>query len=60
MCNPSNIKVNSSRQEDLTIPPPGREGVYIGETSRSLAERVGDDTYNAESFSKKSHIVNIG
>ena len=57
MCNPPNTKENSSQQEDVTSPPTGREGVYIGETSRSLAERVGEHTYDAKSFSKKSHIV---
>ena len=38
----------------------GRVGIYIGETSRSLAERVTEHLYDAESFYKKSHIIKLG
>jgi hypothetical protein len=57
VCNPVKTTEISSQQEDVTTPTRGREGVYIGETSRSLAERVGEHMYDAVSFSKKSHII---
>ena len=44
-------------EDAVDDPSTGRVGIYIGETSRSLAERVGEHMYDAEAFSKKSHIV---
>ena len=40
-------------------PTSGIVGIYIGETSRLIAERVNEHLYgfDHESFSKKSHIV---
>ena len=35
----------------------GRVGIYIGESSRSLAERCAEHFHDAETFSKKSHMV---
>ena len=44
----------SSRQEDREGP---REGIYIGETSRSLHERAVERMKDAEAYSSKSHII---
>ena len=44
-------------QGDVISSTKGREGIYIGETSISLAEYVGDHMYDAVSFLKKSHII---
>ena len=49
ICNPETKRV----EKDVTI----REGVYIGESSRSLHERSLEHIKDAMSFSKKSHIV---
>ena len=56
VCNPS------SRQEDEDSHPSEpndqpREGIYIGETSRSLHERAVEHVRDAHGFSAKSHIV---
>ena len=34
-----------------------RVGIYIGESSRTLAERTSEHFHDADSFSKKSHII---
>ena len=57
LCNPP-----SSRQEDTSSHPTEpnnqpREGIYIGETSRSLHERAVEHVKDAHGFSAKSHIV---
>jgi hypothetical protein len=56
VCNPS------SRQEDEDSHPSEpndqpRQGIYIGETSRSLHERAVEHVRDAHGFSAKSHIV---
>ena len=38
-------------------PPPPREGIYIGESSRSIHERALEHVRDARTFSVKSHIV---
>ena len=48
LCNPS------IRQEDMKA---GREGVYIGETSRTIHERSKEHQKDASDFSPKSHQV---
>ena len=48
LCNPS------IRQEDMKA---GREGVYIGETSRTMHERSKEHQKDASDFSPKSHQV---
>ena len=56
VCNPV-----SNHQEDQDHPPgrakTPREGVYIGETSRTLHERALEHVNDARSFSTKSHII---
>ena len=56
ICNPI-----SSQEEDADQPSgrdsTQREGIYIGETSRSLHERAVEHVRDAENFSPKSHIV---
>jgi hypothetical protein len=44
-------------REDMAGPSFGRAGIYLGESSRSLAERCAEHHNDAESFSKKSHII---
>ena len=56
MCNPETKKV-SSHQEEKDQPGQPRDGIYIGESSRSLAERCAEHFSDAASFSKKSHTV---
>ena len=57
VCNPT-----SSRQEDednqssRPVDHP-REGIYVGETSRSLHERALEHVKDAQAFSAKSHIT---
>ena len=41
----------------MADPSLGRVGIYIGESSRSIAERTTEHFNDAESFSKGSHIV---
>ena len=58
MCNPT----SSLEEEDDANQPSGRshtprEGIYIGESSRSLHERALEHVRDAKSFSVKSHIV---
>ena len=70
VCNPPSQEEDSSSQEEqqdedtskagnqkVADHSLGRVGIYIGETSRSLAERCAEHFGDAESFSKKSHMV---
>ena len=72
LCNPEKKPDPSSPQEgeqlqdrpqqdvvDEVVADPslGRVGIYIGESSRSIAERTTEHFNDAESFSKGSHIV---
>ena len=41
----------------MADPSLGREGIYIGESSRSLAERTSEYFHDAETFSKKTHKI---
>ena len=41
----------------MADPSFGRVGIYIRESSRSLSERATEHFNDAESFSKKSHII---
>ena len=41
----------------MTGPSFGRAGENLGETSRSLAERCAEHYNDAESFSKKAHMI---
>ena len=51
MCNPNEEKPPMLNEEK------SREGIYIGESSRSLYERSLENLRDAKSFSKKSHIA---
>ena len=42
------------------VPSHPREGIYVGESSRSLHERASEHVQDAQSFSAKSHIVKQG
>ena len=69
VCNPpEEEKKGSSRGEEqvqgvgtgdwvMADPSQGRVGIYIGESSRSLAERSLEHFNDAKAFSKKSHMV---
>ena len=48
VCNPETRRMDKEAR---------REGIYIGESSRTLHERSVEHVRDAESFSKKSHIV---
>ena len=57
ICNPA-----TSHEEEVDVQPLGRsqeprEGIYVGETSRSLHERALEHERDAKAFSSKSHIV---
>ena len=57
ICNPA-----TSHEEEVDVQPLGRsqeprEGIYVGETSRSLHERALEHERDAKAFSPKSHIV---
>ena len=62
LCNPE-TKKPSNQQEALNdqagqrTHPPGRLGVYLGETSRSLHERMAEHVEDAVKFRSGSHIV---
>ena len=57
LCNPvPSRKEDSSNQSSNSQGKP-RDGVYIGETSRSLHERAVEHVRDAESFYPKAHIV---
>jgi hypothetical protein len=58
VCNPA----SSHGEDDHADQPSGRtqkprEGIYIGESSRSLHERALEHVRDAQSFSAKSHII---
>ena len=58
LCNPK----SSHQEDDEDAHPSGRkptprEGIYIGESSRSIHERAVEHLRDAKSFSTKSHIV---
>ena len=58
LCNPP----TNPQEEDEDVHPSGRppiprEGIYIGESSRSIHERVVEHVRDAKTFSTKSHIV---
>jgi hypothetical protein len=44
-----------ARSEDDWAKP--RDGIYIGESNRTIAERTNEHYNDAESFAKKSHII---
>ena len=50
------MRREESQKEDADTTNP-REGIYIGETSRSLHERAVEHVRDAVGFSPKSHIV---
>ena len=57
VCNPA-----TSHEDEVDVQPSGgsqkpREGIYVGETSRSLHERALEHERDAKAFSTKSHIV---
>ena len=54
ICNP--VKP-SSHQEEKQDEPSIREGIYIGETSRTLFERANEHYKDAWDFSEKSHML---
>ena len=53
LCNPVQERKKSSLQEEESK---SRDGIYIGETSRSLNERTTEHFWDANTFSKKSNI----
>ena len=53
-CNPASSQEEDDHREDQ---PAGRDGVYVGESSRSLHERAVEHVRDAKAFSVKSHIV---
>ena len=58
VCNPKTSleEANQEDQPSRTMNTP-REGIYVGESSRSLHERAVEHVRDAKSFSAKSHIV---
>jgi hypothetical protein len=54
ICNPDTQP--AGRQSEVAQPA-GRDGIYLGETSRILHERALEHVKEGESFSYKSHIV---
>ena len=59
VCNPKTSHEEADDHEDQpseTMNTP-REGIYVGESSRSLHERAIEHVRDAKSFSAKSHIV---
>ena len=54
LCNSSPIDDGDEAGRQNSSP---REGIYIGETSRSLHERAFEHVRDAENYSPKSHIV---
>jgi hypothetical protein len=63
LCNPVSIQQEGtddnqpSGRNTTTIATSPREGIYIGESSRSLHERAVEHVRDAGSFSVKSHII---
>ena len=64
LCNPlpaTQKDMNTEKEEFQDEPagrqPPPREGIYIGESSRSIHERALEHVRDARTFSVKSHIV---
>ena len=51
------LEPREAGEQSVADPSLGRVGIYIGETSRSLAERCTEHFSDAASFSKKSHMV---
>ena len=56
LCNPEEPKGPSTTQQG-DVQPAGRLGVYLGESSRSLHERMGEHVDDARKFRSGSHIV---
>ena len=56
VCKPVSSQAEEADNQSSKNSTP-REGIYIGETSRSLHERSIEHVSDAESFSAKSHIV---
>ena len=56
VCNPVSSHGEENDHPSIREGNP-REGIYIGETSRSLHERAVEHVRDAENFSPKSHIV---
>ena len=58
VCNPPGRKdKKTSHREDDDHTPAIREGIYYGESSRSLAERAAEHFKDAKNFDKGSHMV---
>ena len=58
LCNPEEAKGGpSTPQQEGGVQPAGRLGVYLGESSRSLHERMGEHVDDARKFRSGSHIV---
>ena len=64
LCNPlptaqeyMDIEKEEYQNQPSGRPPPPREGIYIGESSRSIHERALEHVRDARTFSVKSHIV---
>ena len=56
LCNPEKQRVSNPLEEKVQPEQP-RDGIYIGESSRSIAERTNEHFNDAESFAKKSHVI---
>ena len=59
VCNPVSSQGEDSGHPSNKNSSP-REGIYIGETSRSLHERAVEHVRDVENFSAKSHMLSIG
>jgi hypothetical protein len=57
ICNPATSHEEEDDDQPSGRPQRPREGIYYGETSRSLYERAVEHERDAKSFSSKSHIV---
>ena len=57
LCNPEEAKKGPSNPQQGEVQPEGRLGVYLGESSRSLHERMGEHVDDARKFRSGSHIV---
>ena len=57
ICNPASSRVEGNHEDAQPSVETPREGIYIGETSRSLHERALEHMKDAEAFSVKSHIT---
>ena len=61
VCNPESSLEEESDDGDVQPSgrmPASRDGIYVGESSRSLHERAFEHVQDAKSFSAKSHIEN--